>query len=307
MNAIPLTENRPSSKGRQKIAWQDCIAWLPLAILPAITLPFRSNLAPWVFMWLLAVAVFAGCKWQTWWEVRAQLQPGWKRSAGYLLLWPGMDAREFLARGIEIPGVAPREWFSALLKTIAGAVLFWSAARFLSLAHPLLAGWLGMLGIVLVLHFGLFDLVSCAWRAAGVLATPIMRQPVKSQSLGEFWGKRWNLGFRKLSHSLVFRPLKNRFGAAIATLCAFLASGLIHDFVISVPARAGYGMPTAYFLIQGCGVLAERSTAGEKLGLGRGARGWLWMAFVTAAPLFILFHPWFVLRVIVPFEHAAMR
>jgi hypothetical protein len=82
---------------------------------------------------------------------------------------------------------------------------------------------------------------------------------------------------------------------------------LSHDLVISVPARAGYGWPTAYFLIQGFGVIAERSSAGEKLGLGRGLRGWLWMAFVTAAPVFILFHPWFVLRVIVPFEHAVVR
>ena len=85
----------------------------------------------------------------------------------------------------------------------------------------------------------------------GLHAEPIMRRPLASQSLGEFWGKRWNLGFRNLSHALVFQPLQKRFGAAAGALGAFLASGLIHDLVISVPARAGYGLPTAYFLLQG--------------------------------------------------------
>jgi alginate O-acetyltransferase complex protein AlgI len=118
------------------------------------------------------------------------------------------------------------------------------------------------------------------------------------------WGKRWNLGFRKLSHTLVFRPLQRRFGTTVGTLGAFLASGLVHELVISVPARAGYGLPTAYFLAQGLGVIAERSEVGRRLGLGHGARGWLWMALIAAGPVFCLFHVWFVMRVMLPFLHA---
>jgi hypothetical protein len=304
MKPILITVNPPNWKVEGKLGGKIWVGWLPLLILPAATLQCRLAFPPWVFMWLLAASIFACCKWQTWWDAHAEFGPGWRRSAGYLFLWPGMDAHEFLGPVVGRPSVDGREWLAALFKTLGGAVLFWSAGRLVSFRHPLLAGWIGMLGIILFLHFGSFDLISCAWRSAGIRAQPIMRQPLKSESLAEFWGKRWNLGFRKLSFSLVFRPLKNKFGATTGTLAAFLASGLIHDLVISVPARAGYGLPTVYFLIQGCGVIAERTDTGKKLGLGRGGRGWVWMSFVTLAPLFILFHPWFVLRVILPFLHA---
>jgi Membrane bound O-acyl transferase family len=304
VKTIPLTENQRSPKAERDPGGRAWIGWLPLVVLPVATLAFRSALIPWVFMWLLAIAIFLGCKWWTWWEARARHAGTWQRSASYLLLWPGMDAEEFLGPATERPSVEGREWLAALCKTLAGALLIWGAVRFVSPRYPLSAGWMGMLGIVLFLHFGAFDLIACAWRSAGIRAEPIMRQPLRSQSLGEFWGRRWNLGFRKLSHSLVFRPLKKHFGAVAGTLGAFLASGLIHDLVISVPARAGYGLPTAYFLIQGCGVIAERSETGKRLDLGHGIRGWLWTAAVTVGPLFMLFHPWFVERVIGPFLHA---
>jgi hypothetical protein len=307
MKAISLAGSQLSWKAESRGPGRSLIAWLPLVALPLATIAFLSLLVPWVFMWLLALAIFVGCKWQTCWEAPARHLASWQRSVAYLILWPGMNAEEFLATDTEPPGVECREWLVPLCRTLAGVLLAWSAARFISAKYPLCTGWMGMLGIVLLLHFGIFDLISAAWRSVGIHAEPIMRRPLTSQSLGEFWGKRWNLGFRKLSHTLVYRPLQRRFGAVAGMLGAFLASGLIHDLVISLPARAGYGLPTAYFLIQGCGVIAERSRTGKKLGLGQQTRGWLWMAFVTSAPLFILFHPWFVLRVIVPLLHAMFR
>ncbi len=81
----------------------------------------------------------------------------------------------------------------------------------------------------------------------------------------------------------------------------FVVSGLMHDLVISVPARGGYGLPTAYFVLQGLGVLIERSFFGKQFGLRGGVRGWLFMVVITAGPAFFLFHPPFVLRVIIPF------
>jgi len=84
----------------------------------------------------------------------------------------------------------------------------------------------------------------------------------------------------------------------------FLASGLIHDLVISLPAHGGYGLPTGYFILQGLGITLERSAAGRRLGLQRGFPGWLFMFVVAAGPAFWLFHPPFVLRVILPFMHA---
>ena len=84
----------------------------------------------------------------------------------------------------------------------------------------------------------------------------------------------------------------------------FVASGLIHEAVISLPAGAGYGWPTAYFTLQGLGMSLERSRMGQRLGLRRGLPGWCFMLVCAAGPAFCLFHPPFVTRVAIPFMHA---
>lgn len=286
--------------------WRHWIAWLPLILLPLLAITFRKRPSPWVFMWLLAAAIFLGCKWQTWWEARMAggITADWKRNAAYLLVWPGMDTQEFFNTTADNLRVPPIEWLAAMGKTLAGIALIGVGVRVVLLGHPMWGGWSGMLGLVLFLHFGTFHLLALMWRRAGLGVKPIMQRPLGSRSLGELWGRRWNLGFRTLSHTWVFRPLQKRFGVTAGTLGAFLASGLLHDLVISLPARAGYGLPTAYFFTQGLGVLVERSETGQRFGLGRGARGWLWTALIAAGPAFVLFHPWFVMRAMVPFLRA---
>jgi len=286
--------------------WRSWIGWAPLALLPVTILVLRAKLLPWIFMWLLAAAIFAGCKWLTWWQAleAGQVTRNWKRSAAYLSVWPGMDAQEFVDAAAEKRRIPASEWIRALAKTVAGIALIWIGARVVSSGHPMLAGWAGMVGLVLFLHFGTLQLTALAWQRLGIPVKPIMQRPLASRSLSELWGKRWNLGYRELSHTLVFHPLQKRFGVVAATLGAFLTSGLLHEMVISVPAGAGYGLPTAYFLTQGLGTLAERSETAKRLSLGRGATGWLWTAFIAVGPIYFLFHPWFVIRVIVPFLRA---
>jgi len=147
----------------------------------------------------------------------------------------------------------------------------------------------------------LFHFASLAWRTAGVNAQPIMQSPILSRSLAELWGRRWNLAFHELVHRWTFRPLRSRAGVHAAMMGVFLLSGLIHDLVISVPARGGYGMPTAYFILQGAGLFVERTVPGRRLGLGSGLRGWLFTVVFAAAPAPLLFHAPFIERVILPF------
>src|SRR5438552_9098442 len=146
------------------------------------------------------------------------------------------------------------------------------------------------------LHFGLFHLLAIGWRAAGLDAEPIMEAPLRSKSVREFWGRRWNGAFNRLALDFVFRPLARRQGIRIATLAAFLVSGLIHELVISLPAAGGYSLPTAYFLLQGIGILTERALPQ--------IRGQIFTIVITAAPAFWLFHPPFVRNVILPFMKA---
>jgi hypothetical protein len=256
----------------------------------------------WVVMWVLAGGIYALCKALTW--VRTSV-PGSTRTRqlGYLLAWPGMDAKAFLdpkpLAAEKRPNVA--EWTFAAVKLLVGSALVWVVLPSVPADLPLLRGWVGMIGLVFFLHFGTFHLLSCAWRAGGVDAKPLMNRPIVSSSLSEFWGRRWNTAFRDLTHRFLFRPLASRFGPRGGLAVGFLASGLVHDFVISVPADGGYGLPTLYFVVQGVGLLAERSGVGKSLGLGLGWKGWAFTAVILSTPAGLLFHPPFVLRVVNPF------
>jgi Membrane bound O-acyl transferase family len=297
----PTTTNERSSAGPAASGW---VAWLPLIVVSIAGVAARNRLEPWVFMWALAVAIYASLKWASWWRAEARRRVQAWRSLGYVVAWPGMDAESFLDDSRHVPEPAPGEWVWAFSKTIAGALLVWVVARRVSMTESLLRGWVGLLGMVLIAHFGMFHVVALLWRRQGVDAVPIMAAPIRSTSLTEFWGQRWNLGFRQLGHDLIFRPLHGRIGAGGAGFLVFVVSGLIHDFVISYPARGGYGLPTAYFVLQGVGVSFEHSRVGRRLGLRRGVRGWLFTALFTAGPAFWLFHPPFVRNVVLPFMRA---
>ena len=287
------------------------------------TLAENAALPRWGAMWLLAVAIYGALKLTSWLKRDRGTAPAW-RHACYLLAWPGMDADAFLF-GNRAKRPTLGEWAFALAKFTAGLVILLVVVSALLPAmtpgittatttptapvpadslHEYLVGWLGMLGIVLVLHFGLFHVLSCAYRQAGIDAVPIMNWPLTSRGVSEFWGQRWNLAFRDLTHRLLFRPTVRRLGPVGALVLAFLVSGVVHDAVISLPAGGGYGLPTVFFLIQAAAILLERGRWGRAAGLGHGVRGWLFCLAALLLPCPLLFHPPFVLRVVVPFLHA---
>lgn len=286
--ALPTTASR--SRG--------LITWAPLAILPVATLILASRLPGWLLMWSLAFAFYAGLKWLSFAERVPASEMRSFRAVGYLLLWPGMDVPTFFARR-RVARPALFEWIFALFKVGFGLFMLKLAIANLDLP-PLAAAWAGLIGLVFVLHFGLFHLLSLSWRSFGVDARPIMRAPINAPSLAEFWGERWNLAFRDLAHTHVFRPLAPRIGVRGATLATFIVSGLIHDFVISLPAGGGYGLPTLYFVIQALGLCFERSRFARRLGLGRGTIGWFYCLAVTTLPVGLLFHRMFIDRVVLP-------
>lgn len=297
---MPSTFTPPSARQKRSRS----IASIPLLLFPALAIAFRNRVPAWLFMWTLSFGIFAGLKWMTWWKARARVAHSAGRSVAYLVAWPGMDAETFLDAGKLPVKPAFQEWLWAALKTALGVALLWAMARRIPGEMNLLRGWIGLFGLIFLLHFGSFHLIALFWQTVGIAAEPIMSKPILSKSLSEFWGKRWNLGFRQLAHDLIFHPLYKRTGVAVAGLLVFAASGVIHDLVISLPARGGYGLPSGYFIVQGLGVSLERSALGRRLGLQQGTTAWIFMAVVTAAPAFWLFHPPFVLRVILPFMHA---
>jgi alginate O-acetyltransferase complex protein AlgI len=277
-------------------------AWTPLIAFPILALLVQDWVAPWVFMWLMAAAIFFGCKWLTFSGARKQIvHVRFGRVLAYFFLWPGMDGEKFLRTSTGKMPILFRTRAKtpvAIAKILLGAVLLFGLPRFAS--HPLLTGSIGMIGMILVLHFGIFALLAIAWRAYGVDVRPIMDAPLNSTSLGEFWGRRWNGAFNQLAFENIFRPVARSTGPILGTIVAFLASGLIHELVISLPARVGYGLPTAYFLLQGGGVIIQHRVPRIRHGMA----GQLVTAFIVAVPAFWLFHPPFVRNVILPFMKA---
>jgi len=285
-----------------KSFWHAC---LPLVLLPLLVLLlFPSEWPRWVFMWTLAVVIFAGCKWLTW-RTTSMTRPPLGLTLGYLFAWPGMNADRFLTNPpTPLPPVNHREWLFAGAKLLAGLLLYFELAGRLPLHWTYLVGWVGMVGLILCLHFGAFHLLSCAWRTARVDAPPLMDWPFAARSLSDFWGARWNTAFRDLTYQFLFRPLTPIVGPRRALLLGFLASGLIHELVITLPAKGGYGGPTLFFLIQGFGILVSRSGTGRRLGIQRGFRGWIYAMTLLALPLPCLFPPSFIHEIILPFMNA---
>jgi len=257
--------------------------------------------AAWELMWLVALGLYAAGKWAS---LAAGRNPGVTvaRRAAYLLLFPGMNAGEFFGgvagRRVERPGGA-----TFVTNIFLGAALLWGLARAVPAGHPLVRGWIGMAGFVMLLHFGALQLVTLAWRQAGRDAPLLMNEPWRSKSLMEFWSERWNTAYRDLSHRFIYKPVARHFGPRMGMVAAFGVSGVVHDLVISVPAQGGYGLPTVYFLVQAAGVFFERSALGHRA-LGHGAGRRCFAVAVVVGPLGLLFHPLFVMRVFVPFMAA---
>lgn len=192
------------------------------------------------------------------------------------------------------------------------AVYLWQGAKNLALGLALVLAargvWLGcadwplfwrlllstillMLGLSLMLHFGAFNLLTGCWRWLGAECDSVFRAPLKSRSLTEFWGKRWNLAFSEMTTLAVFRPMRNKWGQRTSILAAFLFSGLLHELAISVPVRAGFGWPLLYFALHSVGMqLESQSTTVAKLLQSMPLVGRLWTMAWVLCPLPILFH-----------------
>ncbi len=271
--------------------------WLPLLVLTAVAATLSAGRPGWLQMLSVALSLLAGLKWLSWRSALGHGSAG-VRTLGYLLAWPGMDARAFLDVRRTANRPARRQWLLAGGKLLLGVVLVWGIVRQVMPMSPLLAGWIGIAGFLAMFHFGLFDLLSLAWRSLGVEARPIMDWPFAARTLSEFWGQRWNLAFRQVAFDCVWRPLLRPLGARGALAAVFVFSAVLHELAISLPAHGGYGLPSAYFLLQAGGVLAARSRLGRRIGIDRGlgGRAFAWLMVVGFAPL--LFHEPFAVRVI---------
>jgi hypothetical protein len=207
--------------------------------------------------------------------------------------WPGMQPRLF-ANPSEKPLPRAKTLLARGAVRIAiGAALF-ALGRILW-PSTLLASAALLAGLSFMLHFGICNLLAGFWRSRGVACDALFRSPWRSRSLTEFWGRRWNLAFSEMSSRIVYRPLQKRLGQPAALAAAFLLSGILHEMAISLPVRAGFGLPFLYFTLHGALVVLE-----SRYGSPAGWMGRAWTLFWLVAPLPLLFHRPFLAGVVWP-------
>ena len=223
----------------------------------------------------------------------------------FLLAWPGMNRAEFLNRRTNrCAGASSNAPWSAMGRIALGALILWGGLPMIADLSPLLRGWVAMFGLICLLHFGVLDLMAWACRAYRWNARPLMLQPLRSKTIAEFWGVRWNTAFTHLARHYIYLPTVRWIGPEPTMVVVFLASGLIHELVITLPAGGGYGLPTIYFMIQAAGMILEKRIFARK---GRNGGTALRRAFtmtILATPIGLLFPPVFIHNIILPMLQA---
>jgi hypothetical protein len=220
--------------------------------------------------------------------------------------WAGMRAEPFEKLGsAPVPGGWPMVRMG-ISRILAGLLLIFLGHEILLLPYKpeviyMVVSVVLLIGLSLILHFGMLSISAGMWRFSGVNTYLLFRQPVKATSLTEFWSKRWNIAFSEMTSVAIFRPLKNKIGGAAALMLAFMFSGLLHELALSVPVNSGYGLPMVYFIIQGLVVLMEKVLISRKITfLKKGAIAHIWVFFWLVTPMPLLFHPEFIKQIVWP-------
>jgi alginate O-acetyltransferase complex protein AlgI len=224
------------------------------------------------------------------------------RWLAFAALWPGMRPAPFArAGGPPLPGAFDLVRRGLVRLALGLALMVAARAAWTRTGSHVLATALALPGLSFILHFGIFNLAAGAWRYAGVDVYALFRAPLLSRSLAEFWGRRWNLAFSEMTATGVYRPLSATVGKPAALAVAFLFSGLLHELAISLPVRAGFGLPLLYFAIHGILMLIERGLERAGRPIHRHASlGRAWTTLWLVAPLPILFHRPFLRGVVWP-------
>lgn len=117
---------------------------------------------------------------------------------------------------------------------------------------------------------------------------PIHLRPLWSQSLSEFWGRRWNLWVQDWLQDL--NRLFYRLSSPKRMIITFAVSGLFHEIMINFPywllhGISYFGTMMLYFLIQALALWVDKHVLKRQHIHLR--RAFLWFIVVIPSPLFI--------------------
>ncbi len=138
------------------------------------------------------------------------------------------------------------------LAGMLGAILAMTAVHSLALPYWLEHGLIAvcLMGFVI---FELEVLVAITRLLGGPIIDPNDR-PWLAVTPADFW-RRYNRIIGRFLHDNVFRPTDGKHHPARATLLAFAASGLMHEYVFWIAIERSAGLQMLFFMVQGIGVV----------------------------------------------------
>lgn len=174
-----------------------------------------------------------------------------QRYAVFAFLWFGMDPASFKTRREGLSWkIDVKVGLLLMLAGTLGAWLVWAMEwrQILMMFVPMSLGF----------HFGALRVLKGGLRAAEFPVRTLFPNVLETQGIGDFWSRRWNVGYSQMMQRLVGRPVAALAGTNPGMMAIFVASGLLHELAITLSVRSGFGMPTAYFTLHGILALLER-------------------------------------------------
>ena len=284
----------PDRGGRKVLGWL-----LPFFGI-GFSLAFGPFLAPWERLVFMTFGLLYLIKGTVLLQYSQKVISGFSKKGIllYMTLWPGMSPGPF------------RSWRPQILESEEGLtrgfiylVLGSALAVITAFLEPTLGAlggsWLGLFALLLMIHFGVSDLLVCGMRLAGWNVKPLFRFPFRASSLEDFWSHRWNLAFVEMDRILFLKPFSKWLGIRGAILCIFVISGFLHEMAISYSTGRGWGLPFLYFIVQGIALLIEKDFLEiENHWPKYASRIWTWCWVILPLPL--LFHVYFLEEFILP-------
>ena len=208
----------------------------------------------------------------------------------FLLAWPGIVPDTF---GHRQPAqtIAPAPFLAAWARMIAGLTSIVLLAIYAPIIPDRILGLAGIAALLVALHLGICDLLPWLLRWVGFPVPLLFDRPWAAATLGDFWGRRWNLAFVEMNRRYLLRPLYRRLGKQGSRFALFALSGVVHELALSFPAGGGWGFPMTYFLLQGALVAIE-----DRFHIVN--RAWVWFWLLAPSPW--LFHEPFRRALVVP-------
>jgi hypothetical protein len=173
------------------------------------------------------------------------------RYAIFSFLWFGMDPGTFRFKNPNI------SWKNDIaigsILTINGLVGSWLVANL---------GWnhifIMFIPLSIAFHFGLLRILKGTLRYFGFPVRTLFPNPLETRGIGDFWSRRWNVGYSQMMQRLVGRPIETIAGKSAGVMAVFICSGLLHEIAITLPVISGFGLPTLYFTFHGLLTLLEK-------------------------------------------------